>query len=340
MTNLAFGMKGSNYYIFTGGPNPPGCGTTTDIYDFDASISAAGEIRPLYAAQQEFGQWIQAHPDWLTAARLVDFRVGLDWEHLRARQYWTERGPYNVTHNEAAAFLRQGVISSALCAGLSPKLVDLDAEDWAADLTTPLVIVSSDSMSAAKQQRIVDFLSRGGQALITPVLPQYDEAMAPCSLLADFLGGIRQEKNPRGIARARVGSVLNVNGSTFIFTQAPQAAQVVAIDEFSGSPLGLSISIPGGGRAVVLGIQWLQAMREHEAMLKELLVGLGLRPALANSNPNIWASAYTAQGRTYLFLLNLFTQPLECSATVQINGTQHTTGPLTIPPVTVLSLDL
>ena len=29
LTNLAFGMKGSNYYIFTGGPNPPGAGKGT-----------------------------------------------------------------------------------------------------------------------------------------------------------------------------------------------------------------------------------------------------------------------------------------------------------------------
>ena len=58
-------MKGSNYYIFTGGPNPPGAGNTTDLYDYDASIGANGEIRPLYKAQKAFGKIVRKHPNLL-----------------------------------------------------------------------------------------------------------------------------------------------------------------------------------------------------------------------------------------------------------------------------------
>jgi hypothetical protein len=38
MMNLAFGLKGHNNYIFTGGPNPMGYSATTDNYDYSAPV--------------------------------------------------------------------------------------------------------------------------------------------------------------------------------------------------------------------------------------------------------------------------------------------------------------
>ncbi len=87
LTNLALGMKGCNYYILTGGPNPPGAGLTTDIYDYGAAIGAAGEVRPLYSVIQEVGEFLQQH-SWLAEAeRVHDFRISLDFDHARANQY-------------------------------------------------------------------------------------------------------------------------------------------------------------------------------------------------------------------------------------------------------------
>jgi beta-galactosidase len=331
LTNLALGMKGSNYYIFTGGPNPPGAGNTTDLYDYDASISATGEIRPLYAAQQEFGLFTQQHPDWLTARRLMDFRVGLDFEYQRSGQYWNERGPFLFSNNDAAAFLRQGLLSSAFCAGLSPEMVDLGSEAWVSDPTIPLAIISSISMSAAKQQRIIEYLRHGGKALIAPILPALDEQLQPCTLLADFLGSPQQARSPHGLARPRIGSVVNVNGTSFPFSQVPPTAQVIGVDEFSAAPLALAIAIPGGGQVILLGLQWIQAMREHERMLAELLTRLGLTQAFSARNPNVWATAYTAQDKTYIFLLNLFTQPQDA----ELSLSNRRVGTYTIPPVSV-----
>ncbi len=80
-------MKGCNYYIFTGGPNPPGAGLTTDIYDYGAPIGDDGEIRPLYHVVKEIGELV-ARESWLTQAEhAYDFRLTLDFDHARARQY-------------------------------------------------------------------------------------------------------------------------------------------------------------------------------------------------------------------------------------------------------------
>jgi beta-galactosidase len=342
MSNLAFGMKGSNYYIFTCGPNPPGAGQNTDLYDYGAGISAEGEIRPLYQAQKTFGQFVQAHPGWLTARRASDFRIGLDFEIFRSEQYWNERGPYLFSNVDAARFLRTGVLTTALCASLSHEFVNLDSDDWTADTSTPLVIVSSTAMHAHKQRRIIDFLKQGGKVVIAPVLPSLDENLQPCADLAHFLGSPQQSANTAGLARPRVGEVINVFGTVFPFTQVPEGAQITGVDEFSGQPIALTIDTAGGGQAVLLGMHWVHGMREQERMLSEQLSRLGLLQAVVCDNPNLWAVLYTGAGRPTIFLLNLFTEPIEARVQVRLTPDAAPTdlGHLRVEPVTVRALDL
>ena len=54
MTNLAVGMRGVNYYVYTGGPNFPGSGDTCDIYDYNALIHADGTLNDTFEAMREF----------------------------------------------------------------------------------------------------------------------------------------------------------------------------------------------------------------------------------------------------------------------------------------------
>ena len=79
-------MKGVNYYIYTGGPNVPGTGSTTDLYDYGAPVSAFGECRPLYYVQQEVHRLCGEYA--LAESRLLsDFTVGYDREMQRADCY-------------------------------------------------------------------------------------------------------------------------------------------------------------------------------------------------------------------------------------------------------------
>jgi hypothetical protein len=79
-----------------------------------------------------------------------------------------------------------------------------------------------------------------------------------------------------------------------------------------------------------VGLQWVHAMREHEHMLTAVLTRLGLEPVIKITSPNVWAAAYRSAERTYLFLLNLFTQPIEVE--VETDGLRWRG---TVEPVTV-----
>ncbi len=97
--------------------------------------------------------------------------------------------------------------------------------------------------------------------------------------------------------------------------------------------------MPGNGRAIFLGLSWLHAMHEHHHLLAALLEDLGLHQKVSCTNPNLWTSLWTAGDRSLLFILNLFTGPLE--AELRVLPAQRSIpvylGKRTIPPMTVIS---
>jgi beta-galactosidase len=340
LTNLAFGMKGHNYYIFTGGPNPPGAGTHTDIYDYDAGISASGEIRPLYEVQKTFGKIIAERP-WLVAAtRQTDFRVALDLEYSRTDHYWTDGGDLAPSPREAWDLLRSGPLTTAFCAGLSPEMVRLDFPITPG--TSPLLVVTSSSMAAAKQQALVNYLSAGGKALILPVLPWLDDDLTPCTILADYLGSPLAISAPKDIFRPTIGGVSNVRGNvTRFWENISPDAEIVGVEEKTGQVIAWKAPTSGGGEVIVAGFSWLHAMRQQEQMLGALLLRLGLQPCIQCSNPNIWVTLWMAGERGVLFLMNLFTEPLTANVRVTLpNGRVLEIGEHVVGQVSVKVVDI
>jgi beta-galactosidase len=340
LANLAFGMKGHNYYIFTGGPNPPGAGANTDRYDYNASIGPRGEIRPLYEAQKIFGQFIADHPWFVNAERQTDLTLALDFEYSRTDHYWTEHGDFALSPQEAWDLSRKGPLTTALCASLSPEMVRLDAPLRVS--ASPLVVVSSSSMSAEKQQNLVNYLGAGGKALILPILPVVDDNLEPCTILADCLGSPLAIPAPKGFYRPSIGGVVNVLGEITFWENLPASAEVVGIEEKSGKPIAWKLTTSGGGTALVLGFRWNHAMHEHARMLNSVLGMLGLQPIVQCSNPNVWTTLWvSAEGKAVLFLLNLFSAPMEAEVSISLNDRKPIqTGTHQIGPVSVKIVDL
>ena len=342
-THLAMGAKGANFYIFSGGANRPGTGTTSDVYDFSAPVGPAGEVRPLYGVQQEFGAFLAARP-WLNRAeRQYDVRCLLNLEYCRSWNYWQGRGDCPMSNPEAHEFLLKGVLSTAFCAGLSPRLCHADADDWVADTATPLIVVSSSSMSAAIQNRLIRHLGNGGNLLLLPVIPTLDENLQPCTLLADYLGGRGSAAKKDERIRLDIAGVANVynNGGVCFAEPCPAQATVVGCNVLTRQPVAWNLKTSATGQATFLGFHWVQAMREHERMLKTLLLPLGLRQCIETNNPNVWATLYTApEGRAVLYLLNLLASPMEVRAAFRagpgrrtVDAGTHSMAPLTVKVV-------
>ncbi len=315
MTNLAYGMKGHNYYVFTGGPNPPGAGETTDLYDYGAPIGAHGQVRPLYEVQAAFGQFIDDHPWLVQAEREHDIRFAINFESARADRYWQARGDLLFTNAEAWRFLAAGLLTTGLCASLSPVCVNLDADDWVDDTATPLIVATGAAMSQAHQERIVAFLQRGGRALIAPVLPTVDETFVPCTVLSDFLGAPSFRRGVEAVIRVVIkgveGEIRNVLKNEVFFAAPPEDAVVVGYDECTDAPLAWEVATSGGGRVILLGMTWEHRKDEQSQALLALLNRLGLSRVIISTNPAIWLALRTRGSKSLLFMMNLFSSSMK-----------------------------
>jgi hypothetical protein len=169
-------------------------------------------------------------------------------------------------------------------------------------------------MSERIQRNIVKFLDVGGRLIVGPVLPSTDQALRPCTILADKAGasGFRAHS---GRVRLTFENLANVNntGTVFFADEPPTDAQILGIDEFTGRPIAWLRWYPSGGALIVLSFQWSHGKHEHSAMLLKLLGRLGLHQAVVGSNPNVWSTVRTDGKRAMLFAMNLTSSPMEAS---------------------------
>jgi beta-galactosidase len=350
--NLALGMKGFNYYIYTGGPNPPGLGTTGAIYDYDAGIGAAGEIRPLYEVQKEFGGFLKEN-GWLAAAeRHADFNIGLNWEHTRSNTYFDNPGPEGgrFTNTQAWDFILKGLLPAAFCSSLAPAFADLESDRILDDPARPLFVASSASMAADIQRRLVNFAGSGGKLVIGPVFPDLDENLNPCSILRDFAGvppcRPLEAANPRLEAFGETD--IMINGALY-GCEVPEGAAVTAIlcpsvtgcEAPGGTVLGWKKQYPSGGVLMWLGAQWSYGYPSHRAMFRRLLGELGVTPFVECSNRNIWTSLFRGENRGLIFVINHYASPQEtdiriaCGSRVYLDERNITLKPMEVKRIPV-----
>ena len=328
LTNLAYGMKGYNIYVFAGGANPPGAADPSvgmAEYDYGAGVSPSGELRELYHVQKKVADWIHAHP-WLTAARRVsDCRLGLVREYARSFHYGMGGAEVEVSNVAAWTFMRKGLMMTAFCASLSPEMTDLNAEDWAQDTSTPLMLACGDALERSVQQRLVQFLENGGKLLLAPRLPAFDEHFNPCTLLADALGALIGPQEP--------GKPVQVNR--------PPSAVAAVWDACTGEAIGWEAALPSGGAVLLLERNWVIGRHRDAAMLRQAVTRLGWKPVVSCDNPNIWTSLLSDGQHSMLFLLNLFTGALTAavSYTDPVSGRLVQTRPQTLPGISVRMLE-
>lgn len=340
LANIAYGMKGFNLYIFAGGSNPPGMGSTGDVYDYDAALSVSGEKRPLYDTLQHLASFLHQH-EWLAGAhRVNDCHIGHSWEYARSKYYGAAGKDLPFSSAAAEIFARDGLFLTASYAGFSPNYADLTSDDILHDAKKPLLVASSSSMAADQQQRLIDFLEAGGRLLLAPVVPTLNEQFQPCTLIADYLGGVEQTSLSPELtlfSAAGVECVYANGGGLLQTTRRPDDAVNIAREERSGCEIGWQLALPSGGVVSVLGVHWRLNQHKQTAMLDHLLRDLGIDPVVRCDNPYVWTSLRTDGQRAMIFVLNLFTVPM--TAHVQYRdpctGVWVDTGTHTIPGITV-----
>jgi len=319
MLNVAFGMKGFNYYVYTGGPDNPQNISYKNNYDYNAFVSGDGKIRPTFKMMEGFHKFLIRNR-WLAEAELVsDFQIGLDWEQTRSHHYFSSRGDFLFGNNEAWQFLQKGITMTALNNSYTPGFSDLYSDAILREKSKPLFVPTSACMAEHVQERLVKFVKSGGRLIIAPVIPYLDENFNPCTVLSKFLGGARSEAgtSPKVIAPAfKIGQTL-MRDKYFVFTAVPRNAEIIARAQDKEAVVGFKNKV-GKGTVVALGYQWHHSYDEHSNVFRHLLelAGAG-RTVVTCDNPNIWAVVRSDGKRSMLFVMNLFASPQKANVLVR-----------------------
>lgn len=346
LMHIAFGTKGLNYYLFTGGKNPSvgelNLGETSSVFDFNAPVSPSGETRPLYHVQKEVNEFLKENK-WLENAEAEsNFNVGLIWDYSN-RLYYEPKGVFQINGSEAWWQLHHGVMASAMCSNYMPQYIDLANTEALKDMSKPLVVASADFMPRDVQENLIRFVKDGGRLLICPIIPTLDEHLEPCTLLRDFLevGNTRLAK--KDFYQLNVGNVQNVfvNGKEFTCEKLPTGATVYAKDDVDGNVIGWKKTFDEGGMVMWLGLQWSNGNQEHMDMFRYLMNELScVEPSVKCSNFNVWAVVRTDGNRSMLFLMNLFSAPMETEVEVRTHDGIRNLGVQYLKPMEVRCIEL
>ena len=302
MTNAAMGLKGLNYYIFTGGPNVPGTGESCDLYDFGAPVAADGTVRQdKYDAISRFGHFLRESGWMQRAHRVASVQIGFEWNMLQSDDFdWANQ---NFGSASAGRLIEKGLLYTLLCSRFSGEMKLLTDE---LDTRRPLIVPCAASMSGKAQRAIVDFVGKGGKLLMLPVVPQMDLDYTENAQLktlfesAEFAPG----KKKGQITVEGIGHVFGLNPIQ-ICTKMPENATAIVKDD-AGQILGFEMPY-GQGKIVWLGFTWMMTTFPQAKMLELVLDRLEAKPCVESGNRNIFTALWQDNSnRRMLYVMNLY----------------------------------
>lgn len=336
MTNLAFGLKGLNYYIFTGGPNFEDTGESCEMYDYGAPVAADGTIREdKYKSMQIAGKFMAQHRWMQRTNRFVSVQVGFEWSVLRSEKFdWAQLLAGGGRTNE---FIIQTVLYSLMCSKYAGEMVLLTGK---LDLTRPLIVPCPSAMSKEAQTAVRRFAKNGGKVLILPLLPETDLDYGPESSLSEMFSGAEfvhdRKLTPYIEIDGMSGRVYGVRGKT-VCEKLPEDAAPVAFDG-NGQVLGFELNF-GKGKAIFFGGSWMMSTFPQAEMLETLLERLDAVAAVECSNRNIITALWKDGGKNgTVFIMNLYSSPQSTEVIIHA-GEGIDLGMIDLAPMEVRTID-
>lgn len=346
LTAAAAGIKGLAHSRFADVslPGELAPGKTESV---SAALDVNGKPGPAVAALKEVHAFLRKNAWIADADREADCLIAFDFNEPVNALAWGAKGRSVLTADEARAFLKDGLLPSLWRAGWSPAFIELNDDAFTSDVSKPLVVVSSSSMSLANQLRLVDFMKKGGRILVTPVLPSMDERFNPCTELADFVGASPVQPLKTKDAVFRFAEDSGIRAASLYGTKtAPRQAEAIASETPSGKTVAWRKKTAGKGEIIFLGAVWEDdggdAEQARIRMTGSLLESLGGRRVLNLSGTGLWATALRSGKRGMIFVYNPSLSAAETEIRFQpdVSGKPAYSGNLTLKAGEVKTIDV
>lgn len=333
MTEEALGLKGSNYYIFTGGKNFNNTGSTAEVYDYQAAIGADNEIRPHYYSQKRRNLFAAEHSWKQTVDRSACVQIGFTWEQrVTGDRYMSRFGRDGVKVNYYTEDIQFPFVGS----GYAPRFVEIGN---LCDTEKLLLMPNDGRMSAEKQQKIVDFLENGGKMIITPFIPTEDEDFKPCTVLKDYLGieGDLVRLQGEGI---KLVNGTQIYGNTRLY-ELPEMEdwEKLVVGRDTGKGVAIKKNV-GKGAVIWLGLTLSYRYFSQNKLVEFLCQSLDHEPLIKTDNYTVFASVIEDGEHGICFISNLLGGKQKVNISAKINGKMHDFGEVEVPAMSVVALNI
>jgi beta-galactosidase len=315
---FAHGLKGLSYYMWVGGTNPRGWGTTGESYDYDCAIQEDGTDGRRLPVMARFLGFLSANEEAIIESdKLAE--IGIAYYHPYA--YWCapiSTKPVGFTYNIGSEQARLTLFETTLqTIRFNFDYFDLERVDSkVASRYNLLIIPLYDFLDEYLQKEILNLAGSGATILIGPTIPLLGRNMEHCSVISDALKvkiaenvetDVVELKEYGKITVPRVNVLKSEDDDTVPIAETLNTHQVCGC-----------IRKIGNGQIIVLG--FLPAKLENEKELKalhEFLSGLKVRPLAGSSKRNVSVvQRISSTGSALLFTSNLTNNDTETSITV------------------------
>ena len=332
MTHVAFGMKGSNYYVFTGGPNFENSGANVEIYDYHAPVSASGEIRPLYHVQKQRNEFSLANHRLLSLPRVFDLQFGFDWDAATecATGPWSRYSTYSFQFAKLSSSLQ-------LTLALGGRLYKSVEIGGALDKSKPLIVVSDQRMAREKQKNLIRFVKEGGKLILGPILPSLDEDFLPCTLLRDYLG-TQEEPLPNEGSQTLYGGT-KLYETKQRFTYPAFEGSVLCCDDATKKPTVIHKTMENG-EVILLGTVFHYSQDYQMKLIDLCLDTMNAPRSVTTDCRQGMLTLFTDGKEALLFFINNLPGSITQSVRVRIGEKECSLKDVPIPALSTLSVHL
>ncbi|MBS7267804.1 MAG: beta-galactosidase [Candidatus Freyarchaeota archaeon] len=184
------GLKGFNFYMFSGGVNPQNYGTTGRIYYHDAPLDEKGEETSKYPVVKRFADFVDSSKK--ATSKLAELSLGYYHPYTYARLVNVKSGTF-LDYRTLSTLMDKfaGII---LEAGFNFELLDLrQLPIQKLVQNRALIAFSFDFMERSIVEKLEGYVRRGGFLVILPCVPELDENFESLELTKNLLRVKKQE---------------------------------------------------------------------------------------------------------------------------------------------------
>lgn len=306
--SLSVGMRAINHYLFFDGENDPLL-SPVKRHDWGHPVRKDGSLRRHYHRYPKLSAALAAYGEALTLARpqtvtTIGFR--LDDFMTEVNTPATEQATKTITHQRDVVlfdFIARGLaLTHRPFRALELARAALDPQE-----TPTLWVMTEHRCEAAIQQKLAEYVRRGGKLALVGRLPCQDGDGAPCTILREILGLTAVQSDlpftPTHITAFGYEDV----PVSFVETYRGDFGQVFASRR--GETVGF-VKTLGAGKVIVFGAALEANTLEDLDLLHRMALELDLQPAFTL---NDWADVRLSRGPrgSFLFINNYQDDPIE-----------------------------